>query len=281
MGALTARFQQSALEMHCQVSLIKVRRRNILAEVSCACGKREICVVHSRSLCNASSPGALAQLNHIAHRRTFPRGSIIQAQGENCNIVGNIVEGVVKLSSASFNGDEHIVGLLFPSDFLGRLFAEESRFSYEAATDVTLCSMNKPAFERFLLDHPTVEHEMLKAKLDELDAVREWAAITSGHTTMQRVATLLYVFSRRTKNLHLDGDMQSPSIVQVPLNRRDIADYLGTTPETLSRNIQTLARSKVIRIINAKHFELLDTNELIKHSGESRTDLNRIASVLP
>ena len=78
---------------------------------------------------------------------------------------------MVKLTSASVNGDEHIVGLLFPSDFFGRPFAEESRFSYEAATDVTLCLMNKPGFERFLNDHPAVEHEMLKAKLDELEVM--------------------------------------------------------------------------------------------------------------
>lgn len=248
------------------------------AEVSCLCGKCENCAVYNQTVCRAASPEAMAQLNRIAHLRSYSRGSIIQAQGESCDIVGNIVEGVVKLSSASVNGDDHIVGLLFPSDFFGRLFAEESSFSYEAATDVTLCSMNKSAFERFLMDHPPVEHEMLKSKLDELDAVREWAAITNGHTTMQRVATLLYVFSRRSKNQHRNREAPAIVTVHVPLSRRDIADYLGTTPETLSRNIQTLARSKVIRIINAKHFELLNVNELIRHSGESRADLDRIAA---
>ena len=247
-------------------------------DVSCLCGKCVNCVVHNRSVCGAASPDAVAQLNRISHVRKFSRGSIIQAQGEASEIVGNVVEGVVKLSSASINGDDHIVGLLFPSDFFGRLFSEESQFSYEAATDVTLCSMNKLAFERFLSDHHEVEHEMLKAKLDELDAVREWAAITNGHTTMQRVATLLYVFSRRSKNQHLENGAPSGFVVHVPLSRRDIADYLGTTPETLSRNIQTLARGKIIRTINAKHFELLNVNELIRHSGETREDLNRIAS---
>lgn len=251
---------------------------NTAAEVSCLCGKSSNCSIFNRTVCLVSSPEALAQLNRISHLRSYPRGGIIQAQGEIGDMVGNIVEGVVKLTSASINGDQHIVGLLFPSDFFGRLFTEESRFSYEAVTDVTLCLMNKPAFERFLIEHPAVEHEMLKAKLDELDAVREWGAITNGHTTMQRVATLLYVFSRRSRNQHLDVGPRSSRIVHVPLSRRDIADYLGTTPETLSRNIQTLARSKVIRIINAKHFELLDACELIKHSGESRADLDRIAS---
>ena len=252
---------------------------NRAAEVSCLCGKCANCAIYNSTVCSAASSEALAQLNRIAHQRSYPRGSIIQAQGESSHLVGNVVDGVVKLTSASVNGDEHIVGLLFPSDFFGRPFAEESRFSYEAATDVTLCLMNKPGFERFLTDHPAVEHEMLKAKLDELDSVREWAAITNGHTTMQRVATLLYVFSRRSKNQHLKEGTCDSHIVHVPLSRRDIADYLGTTPETLSRNIQTMARSKVIRIINAKHFELLDVKELIKHSGESRADLDKIASV--
>jgi len=250
----------------------------IAAESSCLCGKCGNCIIHNRSICRAASPEALVQLNRISHLRTYPRGSVIQAQGEHCDIVGNVVDGVVKLSSASVHGDDHIVGLLFPSDFFGRLFSEETRFSYEAATDVTLCAMSKHQFERFLTDYPAIEHEMHKAKLDELDAVREWAAITNGHTTMQRIATLLYVFSRRTKNQHLRGDTLASQIVHIPLSRRDIADYLGTTPETLSRNIQTLARAKVIRNINAKHFELLNPAELIRQSGETRADLDRIAT---
>lgn len=251
---------------------------DIAANSTCVCGKSGNCVIYHRSICSVGSPEALTKLNRISHQRTYPRGSVIQAQGERCDIVGNIVEGVVKLSNASVDGDEHIVGLLFPSDFFGRLFAEESRFSYEAATDVTLCTMNKSQFERFLIDHPAIEHEMLKAKLDELDAVREWAAITNGHTTMQRIATLLYVFSRRAMNQHFKGGAPGSDIVHIPLSRRDIADYLGTTPETLSRNIQTLARSKVIRNISAKYFELLNPAELIRQSGESRADLDRIAT---
>lgn len=251
---------------------------NEAVDVSCLCGKCDSCEIYNHSLCKAGSVDQMAQLNRIARRRTYPRGSVIQAQGEPCDLVGNVVEGVVKLTNVSVGGDGHIVGLLFPSDFFGRLYTEESRFSYEAATDVTLCAINRLAFERFLSDHPAVEHELHKAKLDELDAVREWAAITNGHTTMQRVSTLIYVFSRRSANQNLSPGVNVPPIVHIPLDRRDIADYLGTTPETLSRNIQTLVRANVIRIVDAKHFELHDTGELIRSSGESREDLDRIAA---
>ncbi|WP_420409878.1 Crp/Fnr family transcriptional regulator [Hoeflea sp.] len=252
---------------------------NSPVDVSCLCGKCDSCVIFNHSLCSIGSAEAMAQLNRISHRRTYPRGSIIQAQGEPVDLVGNVVEGVVKLSSTSIDGDGHVVGLLFPSDFFGRLYSEESRFSYEAATDVTLCAINRIAFERFLADHPAVEHEMHKAKLDELDAVREWSAIINGHTTMQRASTLIYVFSRRSENQTPQKGSNEPPIIHVPLGRRDIADFLGTTPETLSRNIQSLARSNIIRIIDPKHFELLDVAQLIRCSGESREDLNRIASI--
>lgn len=252
---------------------------NSPVDVSCLCGKCDSCVILNHSLCTAGSAEAMVQLNRISHRRTYPRGSIIQAQGEPVDLVGNVVEGVVKLSSMSVDGDSHVVGLLFPSDFFGRLFSDESRFSFEAATDVTLCAINRLALERFLADHPVVEHEMHKAKLDELDAVREWAAIINGHTTMQRVSTLIYVFSRRSENQFPKRGANEPPVIHVPLGRRDIADFLGTTPETLSRNIQTLSRSGIIRIIDSKHFELLDVSELIRCSGESREDLNRISAI--
>lgn len=83
------------------------------ADPACLCGKCTSCVIFNRSVCHAASPEAMAQLNRISHVRKFVRGTVIQGQGEASDIVGNIIEGVVKLSSASANGDDHIVGLCF------------------------------------------------------------------------------------------------------------------------------------------------------------------------
>ena len=241
--------------------------------------KCDDCSVHHRALCRNADPAAVAELNRISHLRSFARGQIIQGQGEEAQIVGNVVSGVVRLSSASIDGSQHIVGLLFPSDFFGRVYSEQSRFSYEAATDVTVCCMKRAAFERFLADHPEVEHELLIAKLDELDAVREWNSIISGHTTTQRVATFLYVLAKRSRNQGCGNCAPADRLIHIPISRRDIAAYLGTTPETLSRNIQAMARKKVFRIVDAKHFELLDEAELVRQAGEAREDLENMASI--
>lgn len=252
---------------------------NTVPSVFSRCAKCEGCSIAHRAICRAASPEALAELNRISHIREFSSGQVVQTQGEDIAIVGNVITGVIKLLTSSIEGHQHIVGLLFPSDFFGRVFAESARFSYEAATDVSLCCMKRQAFERFLADHPSVEHELLVAKLDELDSVREWVSIVSGHTTMQRVATFLYILSKRSRNRECDRNALEHPIISIPISRRDIAAYLGTTPETLSRNIQAMSRRKVFRIIDAKHFELLNEAELIRLAGEAEEDLENIAAL--
>lgn len=252
---------------------------NTVPSIMARCSKCEGCAVHHRAICRGAGPKAMEDLNRISHLRKFGQGQVIQAQGDDAALTGNVVEGVVKLLNSSSDGKQHIVGLLFPSDFFGRVYAESSRFSYEAATDITLCCINRTAFERFLTDHPEVEHELLLAKLDELDAVREWSAIVSGHTTMQRVATFLFILAKRSTNRKCDRHDHKGTIIELPISRRDIAAYLGTTPETLSRNIQAMSRKKVFRILDAKHFELLNEAELIRLAGESEEDLESIASL--
>lgn len=248
-----------------------------LPAVVARCSKCEGCAIHHRAICRGADPTAIAELGRISHIQTFKRGDVIQAQGEPSELVGNVLSGVVKIVMASADGNQSIVGLLFASDFFGRVFLDVSRFSYEAATDVTLCCIPRLSFERFLLDHPTVEHELLVSKLDELDVMREWTYIVAAHTTMERVASFLYILLKRSKTRTCYDRTDDRLIINVPVSRRDMAAYLGTTPETLSRNIQALARDKVIRILDAKRFELLDENALIRRAGETAEDLTAIA----
>ena len=246
--------------------------------VATRCPKCSGCPMHHRAICRGAGERAVDELNRISHLHEYRRGEVIQAQGEESVLVGNVISGVIKVVTSSAEGNQHIVGLLFPSDFFGRVFLDVARFSYEAATDVTLCCISRPVFERFLLDHPQVEHELLISKLDELDAMREWAYIVSVHTTMQRVASFLYILAKRAQNQGCERQDSGNSIIEIPISRRDMAAYLGTTPETLSRNIQTLARRKIFRIIDAKHFELLNEKELLNQAGEPAEELTSIAT---
>jgi CRP/FNR family transcriptional regulator len=237
------------------------------------CWKCDSCLINNRAICRASPKEAFEELNRISKIRRYSKGHVIIGQGEEASIVGNVVSGIVKVQNSFEDGRQQIVGLMFPSDFFGRVYKGHSRFSFEAATDVVVCAIARHDFENLLLRHSEIEHELLITIFDELDAMREWVALISCRTTMQRVATFLRILANRDRTQDCrESELHGDIVIDLPIGRRDIATYLGTTPETLSRNIQSLSRKNVIRILNAKQFELLDLQRLAHYAGDEHAD---------
>lgn len=250
---------------------------NTVAFSPSRCAKCDVCAVHNHAICRVANEDAVKELNRISRLRNFAGGQIVMAQHEDAILVGNVVSGILKITNTSEDGHQQIVGLLYPSDFFGRAYQKETRFSLEAATDVTLCCMDRIAFEHVLSRFPELEHELYISTLDEIDAMREWSALINGRTTMQRVATFLFILAKRSRNLICPtGSEPAPPIISVPIGRRDFAGFIGTTPETLSRNIQALARKGVIRILDPKHFELQCEAKLAECAGEAIDDLRNM-----
>jgi CRP/FNR family transcriptional regulator len=228
----------------------------------------EFCTIRHRSVCSAADPKIQADLQRISHIRNFKAGETVIGEDEPARILGNVVSGVLKLVKTMADGRQQIVGLLLPSDLFGRAFSTSSHFAVEAATDVTLCCFERPAFENLLRHNPEVEHAMLLSVLDELDAARDWMVLLGCQTVLERVATMLLILDIRTRGRR--GGLakhQGADCVTVPIGRRDLATYLGTTVESISRAVQHLSRSGIVRILDPQHFEIRDRNRLIDTSG--------------
>lgn len=228
--------------------------------------KCDLCPIQHRSLCAAAGGRIRPDLNRISHRRSFSAGETIVAEAEEAGIVGNVVRGVLRMVRTMADGRQQIVGLLFPSDMFGRVFATHSRYAIEAATDVELCCFDRAAFEALLIAHPDVEHEVLLSTLDELDAARDWMVLLGCQTVQERVAAFLIIVRRRMMKMASDEWMPGPYI-SVPIGRRDMATYLGTTVESISRTIRAMARKGVIRIVDAQNFEVVRWDRLVALSG--------------
>jgi CRP/FNR family transcriptional regulator len=238
-----------------------------------------------QNILDSAPPEAVAEINDMSNLYTYEKGQVIIAEGEENTIVGNVVEGIVKISNAFTDGRQQILGLLFPTDFLGRVYQKRIRFSYEAVTDVRVCMISRYKFEDILSRFPEVEHQMLVAALSEIDAMREWIALIYCRTSMQRIATFLYILMQRLPNQGDRGRSESGNpVITLPMGRRDVAEYLGFRPETLSRCIQTLARKNIINVVNPSQFELLDIARLIHYAdgvlGEAHESFGTLA-ILP
>lgn len=230
--------------------------------------KCDLCVIHHRSICGVVDARLQEEIGRISHTRTFSAGETVLAESEQAGIVGNVVSGVLRMVKTMADGRQQIVGLLLPSDMFGRVFSTDSPFAIEAATDVTLCCFDRPAFERLLMKNRDLEHNMLLSVLDELDAARDWMLLLGCQSVLERVATFLIILHRRVDNQGCGrrADQAKPCLA-VPIGRRDMATYLGTTVETISRTIRLMARKGVIRIIDPQHFEVLRRDRLVTMSG--------------
>ncbi|MDF1721056.1 MAG: Crp/Fnr family transcriptional regulator [Minwuia sp.] len=228
----------------------------------------EMCAIRHRAVCGALSNDELAAMNAISRQRILASGEPILSADEEISWFGNIVSGTVKLTKLMSDGRQQIVGLQFPPDFLGRAFKQRSPYFAEAATEVELCIFPKPAFERILKEKPGLELRLFQDTLDELDAARDWMLLLGRKTAAEKVASFLHMIARRSPMIgcaHLAdaGDIQ----FQMPLNRSEIADYLGLTIETVSRQIGRLKADGVLQLHATREFSVLDMDRLARISG--------------
>ena len=91
-----------------------------LAEERPPAERCEVCPIRERAVCTYCSCDELSQLERMKSYRTYAPGQEIVAAGEETAMLGSVVEGVVSLSKTMADGRRQMVGLMFPSDFIGR-----------------------------------------------------------------------------------------------------------------------------------------------------------------
>jgi len=223
------------------------------------------CEARHRGVCGALEPEQLVSLAKSSHKQQAQSGTELLGDAERIDTYANVLSGVVKLTKTLSDGRQQIVGLQFAPDFLGRPFKNESELNAEAATEVSLCSFPKASIERMMQASPELERRLYKQALKELDDAREWMVTLGRKTAAEKIASFLLMIAR-----HIDPsaapDRNSASF-DLPLTRADIADFLGLTIETVSRQLTRLRADKVITIENNRHILVPDLARLEARAG--------------
>jgi CRP/FNR family transcriptional regulator len=217
----------------------------------------ERCAVRDRALCSEVSKAAAADLSPIAHHRRLPEGQVVLSEHQGLGWLAIIVSGVIKLVKGQKDGRQQIVGLQFPADFVGRPYAAKHTLIAEATTRIELCCFSRSAFEGVMQKHPSVEQALHRRALDDLDKAREWMFLLGRKAAREKVASLLVSIAGRMVRCGPDDSEKSPQQFDLPLSRNEIADSLGLTIETVSREIRYLKTTGVIATSGRRNVSVL------------------------
>lgn len=184
-------------------------------------------------------------------------------RGEPYEFVASVVTGVAALSKTLEDGRTQMVGLLLPSDFIGRPGRDEIAFDVTATTDLTLCCFDRAPFEQLVNDTPHIAHRLMELALDELDAARDWMLLLGRKTAREKIATFIELLARRS-SVGSGGRIDK---LAMPMTRDQIANYLGLTLETVSRQFSALKKEGVIDFSDRKSLTISNLFALQEATG--------------
>jgi len=205
-------------------------------------------------LCNNQ---ALSQiLDNMEQRVSLHQGESLFHQNDTMNSLYAVTSGTIKLLSMTNSKHEQVTGFRFPGELLGddAIYTRKHNTTAIASIDTSVCiipindidNISKliPSFQKLLIELIGKQCHLLHT---------QFSAYISQTTADEKLATFILNMKERT----IDDD----NIFQIPMNRGDIANYLGLRNETLSRILSKFQKNEIISI-NGKQLKILDTNAL-------------------
>lgn len=242
--------------MGAQTTMLSLSEPRESPRVNRAAARCDACAVRSAAICGSLGLDALEDLSRLGRKIQLHPGQALLWEGNEAVLVGNVIEGMLKLSTVTGAGREQIVGIVFPSDFIGRPFGKDSHQTVIALTPATVCVFSRAAFDSFASDHGDIERALLLRTLDELDRARRWMLLLGRMSAPERVASLLLEIVDRV------GPGTPGEPIMLPLSRQQMADLLGLAIETVSRTMTRFEREGLIGLPGGRRVIVTDASAL-------------------
>jgi len=187
--------------------------------------------------------------------------NIFLQQDESVNLF-NITEGNVKIYQLLNDGRIQIIGFLYPGDFFGSYKNGKYNYSADAIGNVRACVFDQEKLDKYIEKNMSLAKELLHLTSHELTLAQDRISVLGKFGATERLGKFIFNISEQRKRI---GWKNNP--ISLPMTRQDIADYLGLTIETVSREFSKLKISNVIKILNSKQIFITDFEKLASISS--------------
>ena len=202
-------------------------------------------------------PRLLGELGDLSHAKVsasefkYSQGTEIFGQGEAAEYIYQVVEGAVRTHKLLSDGRRQIGAFHLPGDIFGLENGDVHRFTAEAVIDTTVQLMKRQSLERVAKTDPAMVRSLRTMTADNLEHVENHMLLLGRQTAQERVAAFL---------TEMNGRAIAGGVIALPMNRRDIADYLGLRLETVSRELSKFQRKGFLTFAGTSHREIVILN---------------------
>ena len=198
---------------------------------------------------------ALSQADILLTEFKYNRGAEIFGEAEPAEYVYQVVEGAVRSYKLLSDGRRQINAFHLVGDIFGLENSGTHRFTAEAIVETTVRLVKRVSLAHVAEQDVTVARDLLNMTASNLRHAEDHMLLLGRKTSLERVAAFL---------LEMDSRLTAAGIMALPMCRRDIADYLGLTLETVSRALSVLHGKGVLGFLGQtqRQIVLLDRLKL-------------------
>ncbi|MFZ0267284.1 helix-turn-helix domain-containing protein [Caulobacter sp.] len=195
-------------------------------------------------------PAALV-LDGVHH--TYRRDETIFDEGEPADRIYQLISGSLRTCRILRDGRRQIEAFHFAGDVFGLESGETYRVAAETLSPTIVRVMPRSALEALACERGDVARRLLELTTDSLRRAQDHVLMLGGRTACERVAALLLDLAERTG---------AEALLDVPMTRQDMADYLGLTIETVSRTFTQFQHDSLIALPTTRKVLLRDRRAL-------------------
>ena len=215
------------------------------------------CEIRSYSFCRCLKDDQLNIFSKISSEKEFKNKQTVFLQEEESKNLYNITQGNIKIYKLLRDGRIQIIGFLYPGDFFGSYKKGKYNYSAESIGNVKLCVFKQEVLDNYLEKNMNLAKELLHMTSHELTLAQDRIGVLGKLNANQRMAAFILNISKQRARI---GWQDNP--ISLPMMRQDIADYLGLTLETVSRELTKLKTSNLIKVLSSSQIYLRDKASL-------------------
>jgi CRP/FNR family nitrogen fixation transcriptional regulator len=202
------------------------------------------------------SAASASQARVAAGEFSYKKGVEIYGEKEPATYVYQVSTGAVRSYKLLSDGRRQIGAFHLVGDIFGLENSEAHRFTAEAIVDTTLRLLKRRSLESVAERDALVANNLLSLTTSNLQHAEDHMLLLGRKTALERVAAFL---------LEMDRRLTPTDIIALPMCRRDIADYLGLTLETVSRALSSLHDRGILGFLgpSQRQIVLLDRPQLV------------------